>query len=261
MGMDPNRIIHIEGDGLLPPAYEPQIPADIKEDERVRVIPPSPPWRAVTSDDIILKMSGKSPQDQRYWFFHEAFERKLPPYEWEGNPRYVTGIKLYGTGEGLDHVPDGTIFRFNTKKTGIALPDLWSGFGLMIMEQRLLDLFIANDPDAIAYRSVSFQNNSGDIISNDYSIVDVVRNIPAVDIANSIVDYRGPQSGYPAFLAKYVSIRIRSDLDPAIHVFRQQGFAGSGNGQVIVSNEFRTRLEEIRPAFKNIRFAACGDLK
>lgn len=261
MGIDPNRIIHVEGEGLLPPAYEPQFPADLKGNERVRVFPPSPPWHAVTSDDIILKMAGKSPQDERYWFFDEAFERKLPPSDWEGNPWKATGRKTYGSGRGLDDVPDGTILRFATRAKKVALPDLWSGYGLMIMSTRLLDAFYAKDRDAIVGRQVILLNSEGDALSEDYYLVDIVRVIPAIDIPNSVVDYCGPSFGQHAFLSKYVSSRVRDDLDPNWHVFRQTGFFGTGCGQPIVSLEFRKYLQETKPFVRNISFNACGELR
>ncbi|PAX07885.1 imm11 family protein [Sphingomonas lenta] len=257
--IDPDRIIRIEGEGLLPPAYEPQIPAGMREDEKVRVIPPCPPWRSQTAAELVDVFHGRSPQDQRYWFFREAYESKLPDgMTWEGDPG--PGQPHFGSGCGLDRVPDNSVFRFHTSTARIKMPDLWNYRGMLVMSGRLLELFREVDADALVWKRLLIRGKDGGTVPGDFYLVDVVRNIPAIDIANSIVEYRGPSGPYPPALVGYVSCRVRDDLDPSLHVFRQTKFGLSGGYRVIVSAALRRRLLDIKPSLTNMHFTACGDL-
>lgn len=257
MSLLPDRVISIPGEGLLPPCYEPQIPADIKENERVRVIPPSPPWRPVSSDDIILVMEEKSPQDERYWFFGSAHEEKLPAFDWDFQSESKS--KQLGSGNGLSSVPSDTIIRFAAHASEIRLPDLWAPFGgqAMLVSKELLHLMAQYDNAALEYRRVMMRS-SDDIEISDYYMVDVINNIHAIDVANSIVDYRGPVRSHPPRLQNYVSSKIRDDLDENFHIFRQKSFSGTGGYMVIVSKAFRDELISATPKFTNIRLDACG---
>lgn len=257
MSLIPDRIVTIPGEGLLPACYEPQIPLDIKENERVRVIPPSPPWRPVSSEDLILVMEQKSPQDQRYWFIGSAHEERLPSFEWDFAPHAKS--KVLGFGEGLDSLPDDTVIKIDAPATKISLPDLWEPFGdqFMVASARLKAFIEAQSQNSIDSRRVIIRDSENSEISR-YYFIDVIKNISAIDIANSIVDYRGAVRHHPPRLQKYVSSRIRGDIDPDLHIFRQKSFSGSGGYMVIVDDGFRAALIAQNPMLSNIRFDACG---
>jgi hypothetical protein len=257
MSLIPDRIVTIPGEGLLPACYEPQIPLDIKENERVRVIPPSPPWRPVSSDDLILVMQEKSPQDQRYWFIGSAHEESLPSFEWDFQSD--SRSKAIGSGNGLDPLPNDTTIRFEGHAAKIEVPDLWTPFGdqVMLASKDLLDLMIRYHETAIEHRRVILRTSDRSFIGEIY-VIDVVKNIPAVDIANSIVDYRGSVRNRPPALTGYVSCKIRDDLSENMHVFRQISFSGSGGYLIITSDDFRRAVINAAPQLKNIRFDACG---
>lgn len=253
----PDRVIEVPGKGLLPPVYEPQIPAGMREDERVRVIPPSRPWGARNVADVNALFDGISPEDQRYWFLRDAYERKLPHgLEWAEMP--MPG--RWGDGLGLDLLENGTTFRFSAPASRIKLPSMWQPFGevAMVVSRRLLDVLRALDADAIVSRTLVIRGRDNELVGDEYSIVDVVRNLTAIDIANSVIDYHGPSGGYPPTLSGYVSSRIRDDLDEDVAIFRQRSFTSNGGRMVIVSAKVRRALETASPSFSNMRFDACG---
>lgn len=184
----PDRVIEVPGTGLLPPVYEPQIPARMRGDERVRVIPPSPPWGVRNAADVSAPFDDVSSKDQRYWFLRDAYKRELPHgLEWAERP----GPGRWGDGLGLDLLANGTTFRFSAPASLIKLPSMWEPFGAvaMVVSRRLLDVLRALDADAIVSRTLVIRGRDNELVSDEYAIVDVVRNLAAIDIANSIIDY------------------------------------------------------------------------
>lgn len=254
--IEPNRIIQIEGDGLLPPVYEPQIPADIRPNEIVRVVPPCPPWVVKNAADMIAVFEGRSPEDHRYWRIGETYERRLPSLErWEGDP----GLPLLaGRGLGLDKIPDSTVLHYESPAKRIRYPDYQDFLDFMIVSDRLLQLWQEVDPDAIVAKPIIIKGRDGEVASDRHFVVDVVRNLAAIDLANSIVQYRGPVNGYPAHYAGTVSTRIRDDLDPSFHIFREKFFNAEGGGSVIVSDTMRQHMDAVRPKLVNTAFSACA---
>ncbi|GEM_PF-2718946 len=257
MSLIPDRIIRTSGEGLLPTCYEPQIPSDIRENERVRVIPPSPPWRPVSADDLIRVFEDKAPQDQRYWFIRSADEEKLPAFEWDFQSDCRS--KVFGSGNGLNSLPNDTNIRFKSQAAKANIPDLWAPFGdqVLLASKYLLDLMIQFHETALEHRRVILRASDNSLIGEIY-VIDVVLNIPAVDIANSIVDYRGQTRNRPPALKGYVSCRIRDDISESVHLFRQISFSGSGGYLMITSDEFRRAVINAVPPLENIRFYACG---
>lgn len=257
MSLIPDRIIRNSGEGLLPTCYGPQIPADIRENERVRVIPPSPPWRPVSADDLIRVLEDNAPQDRRYWFIRSAHEEKLPAFEWDFQSECRS--KVFGSGNGLTSLPNDTTIRFKSHATKAKVPDLWTPFGdqVLLASKYLLDLMIQFHENALEHRRVTLRASDNSLIGEIY-VIDVVLNIPAIDIANSIVDYRGPVRNRPPALKGYVSCRIRDDLSDDVHLFRQISFSGSGGYLIITSDAFRRAVINSAPRLENIRFDACG---
>ncbi|WP_242117877.1 imm11 family protein [Sphingomonas lacusdianchii] len=253
----PDRVIEVPGTGLLPPVYEPQIPARMHEDERVRVIPPSAPWGVRNAADVSAPFDNVASKDQRYWFLRDAYERELPHgLEWAERP----APGRWGDGLGLDLLANGTTFRFSAPASRIKLPSMWEPFGgvAMVVSRRLLDVLSALDAGAIVSRTLVIRGQDNELVSDEYAIVDVVRNLAAIDIANSIIDYHGPSGGHPPHLSGYVSSRIRDDLGEEIAIFRQRSFASNGGRMVIVNAKVRQALNSASPRFSNMRFDVCG---
>lgn len=257
MSLIPDRIIRTSGEGLLPACYEPQIPADIRENERVRVIPPNPPWRPVSADDLIRVLEDNAPQDQRYWFIRSSHEEKLPAFEWDFQSDCRS--EVFGYGNGLNSLQNDTTIRFEGHVAEARVPDLWTPFGdqVLLASKYLLDLMIQFYETAIEYRRIILRASDNSLIGEIY-VIDVVLNIPAIDIANSIVDYRGPVRNRPPALKGYVSSRIRHDLSDDAHLFRQISFSGSGGYLIITSDAFRRAVIDATPRLESIRFDACG---
>jgi hypothetical protein len=254
--IEPNRIIEIEGSGLLVPTYEPQIPAGIRPGEVVRVVPPCPPWRATSAADVTAIFDGQSPEDHRYWYLGESYDRKLPYVDrWEGDPGKPSRA---GLGLGLERILASTVLHLSAPSGKVRFPDFRQHAGLLIVSDRLLELWRRIDPSAIMATPVIIKGSDGQIVSDHHSFVDVVRNLAAIDIANSIVQYRGPHSGYPAHFAGTVSSRIRDDLDPSFGIFRQKLFGSDGGNRIIVSAMMRKHMDALRPKLSNVDFRACG---
>jgi hypothetical protein len=255
----PDRIVEVTGSGLLPTSIQPMPPGDIRLEERVRVIPPSPPWQPKDAIEMgeLRRNRAAFPVDDRYWRFRERLGQHPTDtlFAWKNNPG--PGLPVTGGGGGVDRIPEPAILEFKPRKRKRGLPDLWEGYGLFFMRSRLLDILLEYDPTAVARRRVVMRDPEGNVFDEDHHLVDVVRNIPAVDFANSVVDYHGGEMHQgertPPRALTLISVRIREDLDPSIHIFRQINSWGTGYG-VVVSDALKRRLEKVRPALRHIAF-------
>lgn len=263
MSLNPTRTIHLPGEGLLPPSPEPMVPPDIGIKEIVRVVPPQPPHFPTKDEAYELAKNPSLPLfDRRYWKFKDALSQHPTSLRqiWVNNPG-VAG--MYGMGRGLDCVAEVIEFAVDGAKR--KLPDLWESYGLFIVSTRLLDLLRDIDPDAIVHRPIVMRDKAGELIDDEHHLMDVVRNIWAVDFANSIIDYRGSGRGadgraYPPTVSGYPSVRILGDLDPGFHIFRQVkdprlwGPIGGGGSGCFVSDELKGHFETIKPKIRNLEF-------
>jgi hypothetical protein len=255
----PDRIVEVAGTGLLPPCTQPMPPADIGIEERVQVRPPCPPWQPKDAIEMgeLRRNRAAFPFDDRYWHFRERHGQHPTDtlFAWKNNPG--PGLPVIGGGGGVDRIPEPAILEFKPRKRKRGLPDLWEGYGLFFMSSRLIDILLEWDAPAIARRSVVMRDPDGNVFDEDHHLVDVVRNIPAVDFANSVVDYYGGQIYHgertPPRTMALVSVRIREDIDPSIHIFRQLNSWGTGYG-VAVSDSLKRRLENVKPALRHIAF-------
>lgn len=255
--LDPTREITLPGDGLLPASAEPLPPPDIRVGEIVRVLPPAPPWKPSTREDVIaLSRKEELPQlDRRYWRIRDAYQADLSAIgRWTNDPG--PGLPPFGMGGGLDRVPDPVTFDLRAR-----LPepraDLWEGHGVLVVSTRLLRLLEEIDGAAIVHKPVELRGRGGEI-AGEYHFVDVVRKEWAVDFANSVVDYHGGSiyegSREPPYPIVYKSVRFRDDLDPSSHIFRQAtARAGRGTG-CFVSNALKERIEAMTPEVRNVAF-------
>lgn len=255
-----DRVIRIPGEGLLPPSVEPLPPADLRPEERVQVIPPCPPWQPRTAAEVAAPYTGLPlpDLDTRYWRLEAKDDPVLRSleYDWENPP--LKNPTWYGRGEGLDTLPDLSIFRLRSaRKKKINLPDFWMGANIFIANSRLLDLLLREDSEAIVHKPISFLSVEGEEVSRDYHFVDVVRNQKAVDYANSVIDYvGGPKyegESSPSVSVTYVSSRIVNNLDANIQIFRQAELYGGGRS-FFVADQLRRRIEAASPSVRNISF-------
>ncbi len=258
MSRMPSRRIMVPGQGLLPPAYEPQIPPDIAENETVLMMPPSPPWMPQDAADYERLAQQPQLQDDRYWRFDDALEVKLPDKEWIDDPG--NGLPAFGQGGGLERVAAGSRIVFAAPGGKVRMPDLYGFRGMYVMGRRLLEAILAADAEGIVHKPAALLGSDGEPVPGEWSFVDVVRNLPLVDVANSVVAYTGPSGPYPAQLSAIRHPRLRDDIDPSLHIMRQLSFASVATGRqvlgrnVVVSDALRRTLEAAVPAFKNLMF-------
>jgi hypothetical protein len=257
----PFRTVTIAGEQLLLQACEPQLPADIAFNERVRVVPPRPPWQPASAAEAVefRRNPDRFPQfDGRYW---RVFENNQHPTDslwgWVNDPG--NGMPGVGNGHGLDRVPPVVEFKFKPKARKLGLPDFWEKAGVFVVSTRLLDVLLDVDPEAIVHRPVVMRDLDDVVFDEDHHLIDVVRVIPALDYANSVIEYRGPEhcrdEVLPARVESWVSIRIRADMDESVHLFRQavHHLPGVG-GDFFVSAALKRRLEKMKPKPRNLRF-------
>lgn len=253
-----SRVIRIPGEGLLPPSTDPLPPADLKHEECVCVVPPCPPWQPRTAAEVAAPYTGVPlpDLDTRYWRLEAKDDPVLRSlqYDWENPPLNPT---WFGRGEGLDALPDLSIFRLRSAKKKISLPDFWKGANIFIAGPRLLDLLLKEDSEAIVHKPICFVSIEGEELSRDCHFVDVVRNQKAVDYANSVIDYVGgpkyEESETQSVSVSFVSARIVDDLSPSIQLFRQANLYGGGRGY-FVTDQLRRKIEAVSPAIRNISF-------
>lgn len=259
-GSSPDRVVQLPGHGLLPPSPEPLPPPDIQLEERVRVVPPCPPWqpRDAIETGAWRRNPSAFPFDGRYWVFRER-RGKHPTdalFAWKNDPG--AGQPAYGSGGGVDRIPDPALFEFKPRKRKGGLPDLWEGYGLFHVSTRLLDILLEWDADALAHRRIVMREPGGEVFDEDHHFLDVVRNIPAIDYANSIVHYQGAEiyqgERYPPRPAHHSSVRLLDDIDPSFHLFRPARSIWGGLS-AIVSDALKRRLEKVKPALRHIEFS------
>jgi hypothetical protein len=256
--MTPTREIRLPGEGLLPPSTKPLPPADIRPNERVRVIPPCPPWQPQTKEDLVaLSKDPNLPQlDRRYWRMQDAFEDQPRGLivAWKNDPG--TGAPRYGSGYGVGRLPDVSVFEVKPEEAGLELPDFFQGNGLFAVSTRLLEILLEADADAIVHKPILFVDAAGTVFDDHHHYIDVVRNVEAVDFANSVVDYdAGDQyegEDLPWISLGYVSSRM-VDLDPQIKIFRQKGLYGGGRS-CFVTDDLKQRIEAVSPPIRNVAF-------
>ncbi|TRW17347.1 imm11 family protein [Glacieibacterium frigidum] len=255
------RIIQTPGDGLLPPSAAPLIPADIGEGEIVRVVPPVAPWRPDTIEAIRLrKAPHEFPQfDARYWQLAENNQHPTDTLNaWKNDPG--PGQPVVGFGHGLDRVPPLVEYRFKPSPRKLGPPDHWQarGPGLLVLSSRFLDMLLDADPGAVAHRPIEMRGPDVQVFDRDHHLVDIVRVVPAVDYANSVVEYYGPEmhdrERLPARVQAVPSARFRGDLDGDLHIFRH-GDPGAGLARgCFVSAALKHRLDRLKPKLRNLQF-------
>jgi hypothetical protein len=255
--MIPDREIHVPGEGLLPPSTVPLPPADLRPNQRVRVIPPCPPWRVPIDVDPAAVAKDPPPQlDRRYWRMVDSLDdypRGLNII-WRNRPSTPSP---FGDGFGVDSLPEPAIFDVTKHSTGNELPDVWEGHGLFYMSGRLLEILIDEDPEAVVHKPIQFRNPNGETLSQDHHLVDVVRTVAAVDYANSIIDYAGVRyydgEDLPSMSVVYFSSRFVDDINPRFKIFRQKGLYGGGRS-CFVADDLRQKIQALSPPARNIAF-------
>ena len=261
--MFPNRTIQIAGENLLPPSSKPLPPADIEADEVVQVNPPCPPWAPNSGQEIteLLKNPYLPQFDRRYWTFRggfEGFPEDIEAISWDNEPG--PGLPFFGSGHGMDRVPAEPLFTLRCRSADPLLPDLWEVGGMFVVSRRLLALLLEWDPEAILHRRILMRDPAGELIHDEHYFVDVVRNLWAVDFANSVIKYHGggldQGRRYPPYPIGYPSVRILEGLNSDFHIFRQAWTSRFGEGGVncIISDALMTRIEAAQPPFTNVRF-------
>lgn len=257
------RTVEIQGDRLLPQHCLPIIPSDIKDDELVKVLPPIQPWRpadAIEATQFEKKQNLFPHFDNRYWRLAENNQHPTDTlFAWKNDPG--PGMPIIGHGCGLDRVPPVAEFKFKPKARKLGLPDYWRNGGLVVLSERVLELLLEIDAKAIAYRQIEMRNLKNDLFDRDHYLVDITRVVWAVDYANSIVEYHGPETHngerLPARAAIISSARFRADLSNDFHIFRQRLSDQSdfSTGHCFISNVLKERLERLTPRPRNLRFA------
>jgi hypothetical protein len=107
------------------------------------------------------------------------------------------------------------------------------------------------------HRKLLYCDPQGNIFDEGHHYVDVIRNVEAIDYANSIVGYiswdqpKGEKT--PWVTASHVSSRIIDNLDPSYRIFRQTNFRGGGSG-CFISDDVKQKIESLSPPIRNIAF-------
>lgn len=232
-----DRSIQMPGNALLPPSRGPLYPADLKDGESVLVRPPVAP----------------SPDDSRYWLMGDAYSQHPTEthFSWKNDPG--PGLPVYGMGHGIDRLPNPSIYQFQPKVRKKGLPDFWEAHGLLVVSTRLLDILLEVDADALVHKPIVMKNLQGEVFDEHHHFVDVIRNIDAVDFANSFIIYEGgghfrEGTRYQPRAASFPSVRLLSDIDPSFHIFRHQKCA------VMISDALKRQIGSVKPKFRNLAF-------
>lgn len=256
------RIITVPGDVLLPQNCAPTSVPDIGDAECVRVFPPRPPWspRDAIERTEAEKAPYRLPQfDTRYWRLSEGGQHPTETHSaWENNPG--SSLPVVGFGCGLDRVPPVVEFRFKPKTRKLGLPDYWELGGALVISSRVLKLLLEVDPDAIVFRPIRMRDLDNVVFDQDHYLVDVVRIVAAIDYSNSVVQYMGAEEyngeRHPAHVQMVPSARVREDIDPKIHIFRQQPFVAGGLARgCFINDALKRQLAALQPRPRNLRFA------
>lgn len=254
------RTITVPGDALLPQDNAPRLPSDLAFGDYVRVVPPAPPWRPDAAEaSAVRKRPERFPAfDCRYWQVVGNGQHPTDTLSgWVNDPG--PGTPVIGHGHGLDRVPPVVEFSFTPRSRKQSLPDFWQLAGAFVVSTRLRDLLLDADEAALVHKPIVMRDLDGALVDDDHHLMDVVRSLSAVDYANSIVDYLGPERHGEEVFAPRVhslrSVRFCDDLDPRHQVFRQTMHHPPGWGAgLFIAEALKARLERVKPSLRNLSF-------
>lgn len=225
------RNIQVPGDALLPPSATPIPPEGIPPNEGWNVIPPVDPIYT----------------EQTHFVFHGYGMNSQLAEAKRFNEPDLFG-RHYGSGKGVQGLPSPT---WRITPSTKPLPDAWEGSGCFYLSRRLVEALEELAPAAIDKVPMRIEDISGNLVSDNYFVADVVAHYAAIDWANSQVLYarigNNPPVPSPSFT------RMIPDLPKSLVVFRDNVKRSS----VYITRDAKDVLGRMKPKLRGVEFGGA----
>lgn len=221
------------GPSLLPPSAEPMPPGGMKDGDDIWYEPP------------VLPRPGGS----RFWIIRHD------DYRDDG----ATGVNLeeFESDLDLDNLGSSAIIpRFVSKrKPPKHFTEFFSGRGIYTVSERLLNVMREFDEEAITWIRQERIYAGGEEGPQIFYFINVKRQLPVVDFANSGVRYEKKHKDYPVQHFNFRAARLLPNIPARCHIIKE---GTRWLGPVFISTELKTALEALKPKPYQVRFDDPG---